>query len=365
MWGGGAGLNSFVEGARHSHALGTHISNNTRSLASAPLSRTSTCSAHRGPSATTTGAPLGSLARASLRWPSLARSQPTDGKDWWSQDDQSVHLHNALWASAVSTAAGGAMRWWWHEFDQHGAYNHLAPVSRFVQRLPLLDRQWVYIPLPPIAGPGGPPRTRSCSIPPKPGHFPVGSGEVLDHAVTHTAGTCQQRCCNNSQCAGYVFTTSQIERDYPPCRLGGPCCWLKAGVSVIEPSPNCTAGLMVPPLAPGVWTVGAGVMVGAPRATGNIGGTDAHNDTVAVWLYNQAHTWGSQSDPAATAMVGPVNITLAGFEPGKSFTLTVVDPYTGSDAGDKRTVLASSNGQLALVIPKFSRDIAAIVAVSR
>lgn len=29
-----------------------------------------------------------------------------DGALWWSVDPESVHLHNALWASAVSTSAG-------------------------------------------------------------------------------------------------------------------------------------------------------------------------------------------------------------------------------------------------------------------
>ena len=68
------------------------------------------------------------------------RSFPRTGTEWWREDAANVHLHNALWASAVSTAAGGPAHWWWNEFDDHDAYTELLPVRRFVDRLPAAKR---------------------------------------------------------------------------------------------------------------------------------------------------------------------------------------------------------------------------------
>lgn len=52
------------------------------------------------------------------------------------QDRQLVHFHNAVWASALSGAAGTAAFWWWEQLDQMGAYRHYRPLADFVADIP-------------------------------------------------------------------------------------------------------------------------------------------------------------------------------------------------------------------------------------
>ena len=146
----------------------------------------------------------------------LSAGGSNDAIIWWRDDVASVHLRNALWASVVSTAAGGAMHWWckrhdtagiWvaffqecqryllstgHEFDDHNAYQHFAPVKRFVDRLPLLRRHWRHTP---IWRSNESLPERSCSLPSEPGHFPKSEGHVITNFAGGNPETCQQHCC--------------------------------------------------------------------------------------------------------------------------------------------------------------------------
>ena len=50
-----------------------------------------------------------------------------------------VHLHNALWTSALSGLSGTVMAWWWEDIDARDAYRCYRGVSAFVRRIPWLD----------------------------------------------------------------------------------------------------------------------------------------------------------------------------------------------------------------------------------
>ncbi len=49
-----------------------------------------------------------------------------------------VHLHNALWASALSGLSGTVMAWWWEDIDARDAYGRYRAVSGFARRVPWL-----------------------------------------------------------------------------------------------------------------------------------------------------------------------------------------------------------------------------------
>ena len=160
-------------------------------------------------------------------------------------------------------------------------------------------------------------------------HFPLNQGRAIAHFRGGNASWCQQQCCGTATCTGWIFTTAQTGRasTVAPCNLGGACCWLKSGVTSMEPAANCTAGLSRPTPPPEV-AVGGMAMVGATlqRAGGTTAtarsATSQHrehvptaaaprNVTAAVWLYNTAHTWKLQPSGAAHAVVGPVVVDLA------------------------------------------------------
>ena len=52
------------------------------------------------------------------------------------QDKEFVHIHNALWASAVSGLAGSACPWFWVAIHKKDMYHHYRPISAFVADVP-------------------------------------------------------------------------------------------------------------------------------------------------------------------------------------------------------------------------------------
>jgi len=48
------------------------------------------------------------------------------------QDNEAVHFHNSLWASAFAGGSGTAMFWWWDQLDKQDAYAHYRPLARFL-----------------------------------------------------------------------------------------------------------------------------------------------------------------------------------------------------------------------------------------
>jgi len=74
---------------------------------------------------------------------------------YMAKDADLVHLHNALWASALSGLAGSAMPWWWDELDRMDVYRLYRPLADFVADIPLNT-----VPLTPLkrVGPGDDPR---------------------------------------------------------------------------------------------------------------------------------------------------------------------------------------------------------------
>ena len=51
---------------------------------------------------------------------------------WMRQDTALRHVHDALWASALSGLAGTAMFWWWETLEDMGAERCYAPLARFL-----------------------------------------------------------------------------------------------------------------------------------------------------------------------------------------------------------------------------------------
>ncbi|MBC7328956.1 DUF5060 domain-containing protein [bacterium] len=52
------------------------------------------------------------------------------------KDEELLHFHDALWASALSGLSGTAMFWWWEKLDMMNAYHHYKPLSIFTSDIP-------------------------------------------------------------------------------------------------------------------------------------------------------------------------------------------------------------------------------------
>ncbi|MFP4058139.1 MAG: hypothetical protein ACLF0G_14825 [Candidatus Brocadiia bacterium] len=55
------------------------------------------------------------------------------------KDTGFVHLHNALWASALSGLASTVMHWYWDDIHKRDLYGHYRPVAAFVADIPFAD----------------------------------------------------------------------------------------------------------------------------------------------------------------------------------------------------------------------------------
>ncbi len=51
-------------------------------------------------------------------------------------DSDYTHLHNALWASALSGFSSTVMSWWWDDVHKKDQYHHYKPISAFVKDIP-------------------------------------------------------------------------------------------------------------------------------------------------------------------------------------------------------------------------------------
>jgi hypothetical protein len=52
------------------------------------------------------------------------------------KDEELLHFHDALWASALSGLSGTTMFWWWEKLDEMNAYRHYKPLSLFISDIP-------------------------------------------------------------------------------------------------------------------------------------------------------------------------------------------------------------------------------------
>jgi len=62
------------------------------------------------------------------------------------KDPHFLHLHNALWAGALSGLSGTVMHWFWDDIDRRNLYGLYTPIARFVAMIP-----WTTAELQPIA----------------------------------------------------------------------------------------------------------------------------------------------------------------------------------------------------------------------
>lgn len=58
-------------------------------------------------------------------------------------DKLGIHLHNALWASCLSGAAGAPMLWWWDDYvDPNDLYYHYRALGRFLKDVDWAGQAW-------------------------------------------------------------------------------------------------------------------------------------------------------------------------------------------------------------------------------
>lgn len=69
---------------------------------------------------------------------------PTGGNNRLNKLDRTgIHLHNALWASSLSGAAGAPMLWWWDDYvEPNDLYYHYRALGRFLEGVDWPGQPW-------------------------------------------------------------------------------------------------------------------------------------------------------------------------------------------------------------------------------
>ncbi len=321
------------------------------------------------------------------------------------RDPAATYLHNALWASIVSGAAGTAMTWWWDNFiDPQDLYHHFTPVARFtadvrfnrrpVRPANVLRLQYADPNVPPRYGdvalegttaswaehPVNQPRTFTVNAEGKPDHpellsrlaHGVGNHRDKHNPVTFvvtypTSGRFVVTVSGVSGHGGAGLTiqlddTVVLEKQFPDTapdntdtmyQYDGPYAIdVSAGQHRITTENTGAdwfyAGYrfekLVPLSGPNLRVVGL-----------------QWTDLILLWLQNRNHTWHRQWTAAGSEASAALNV-----EPGGKLTLSDVptgryrstwyDTYSGETIGE--AVERARNGKLTLITPPIEKDIA-------
>jgi len=62
--------------------------------------------------------------------------------EYLAKDARYLHLHDALWASAMAGLSGGAMAWWWEDLDRKDRYGVYEGLAAFVADIPFPEARF-------------------------------------------------------------------------------------------------------------------------------------------------------------------------------------------------------------------------------
>ena len=93
-----------------------------------------------------------------------------------------------------------------------------------------------------------------------------------------------------------------------------------------------------------------------------VGTANNQNQTVAVWLSNAVHIWGSQNTAAGKAQMPPTEVKI-GFVSAGSYNVEIVSTSDGSTISSDQISVGAA-GVLSISFPSFVGDVAALAILS-
>ncbi len=312
-------------------------------------------------------------------------------------DPDGINLHNGIWASALSGAAGSAMCWWCDRVDQMDLYNHYRALARFARGVQwptegfvparatvqssASDRRFVPLKLPAV------PRYTDSTV----GEFVVAANGVQSdadqvpgvlfapdrrgehgapafHVDYPVAGSFTVRVVAVAPDARLEITLDgepALVGDLPVENVPG-----KASIYLDEyemwqctydedftiPVPAGKHVIRVSNSLPGQSWIRVlhyelgGYVPARPRALGLAGKTQA-----LLWIQNPQSTWGNEIRGLAPEPVVGATLILQDARPGKC-RVEWWDTYTGQPIGRQTQRVADAS--VTLAVPTFERDIA-------
>jgi len=304
-----------------------------------------------------------------------------------------VHLHNGLWASALSGDAGTAMTWWWDSYvEPRQLYHHFGALSRFLAGVDWAHCRPAAVSLAFPAGTSWQPadlllQPKAASWDPHPSNQPrqyrVGrDGRVSDqellsqvlHGVTNhprehnpptflvdypAPGAFEVLVTGVSGWGGanlrmMLDGETRLSADFPDTA--------PADHETMQQF-NRAYRIAVPagPHRITVENTGADWAFVAYRFVGYLTSPQlrvvalADQHSALLWLQNPAHTWWNVAQGQEIKPLPPVRVTLDGLADG-TYQVAWWDTYQGQPTG--RQEAAARRGRLSFTTPRLTTDIA-------
>lgn len=314
------------------------------------------------------------------------------------EDTQAIHLHNGIWATALSGDAGTAMTWWWDSYvEPRNLYSHFASAARFLRGTDwlgggykpaaMIDMSFpagtrvepVDLPLYPKAESwrdGGDPANR-------PREYQVGrDGEVSDVAMLSRVlhGIVNHPDWHNPP----TFVVDYAQPAAFEVVVGGVSGWGGANLRIrLDGEVRLSADF--PDTAPADHETmhqydeayRIDVPAGKHRITVENEGADwayvsyrfaayvttpdvrvvglANADSAMLWLQNRANTWWNAAQGKQVKPVPPVVISIGELRDGE-YTIEWWDPYAGRRTTRDR--VQATGRRLTIRTPEIARDVA-------
>jgi len=312
------------------------------------------------------------------------------------EDKQAIHLHNGIWATALSGDAGAAMTWWWDQYVEPGnLYHHFAALSRFLRDVSWAKEKYHPATVESITFPPGTPlQPTDLTVDPKiaswdkhpanqPREYRVSRDGTIDnfdrlsrllhgvvnHPAEHNPPTFIVDYPTDGAFDVIVDGVSGWGGANLRVRLDGET-KLSADFPDTKPDDHETmrqydkAYRIEVPAGPHRITVeneGNDWAFVSYRFVGYVTAPDVRvvgltNATSALlWIQNRANTWWNAAQGIAVKPVPPVAVALSGFSDG-DYSVEWWDAYAGVRIETDHA--KSSNGRLTIQTPGITRDIA-------
>jgi len=312
------------------------------------------------------------------------------------KDEQAVHLHNGIWATALAGDAGTAMTWWWDSYvEPRNLYHHFAALARFLRGTDWIKGRYAPAQVEGTAFPAGAPvPPTDVTVEPKaaswekspanqPREYRVGRDGVISDA--EQLSRVLHGVVNHPQ----EHNPPTFVVDYPAAgafevAIDGVSGWGGANLRIrLDGEQRLSADF--PDNAPDdhetmrqydrVYRIE--VPAGPHRITVENQGKDwafisyrfvgyvtapdvrviglASADSALLWIQNKAHTWWNVLHGANVEAVPPFALTIGGMRDGE-YAVQWWDPYAGVPIMTTRGT--ARGGRLVVNAPEIARDLA-------
>ncbi len=299
-----------------------------------------------------------------------------DGGTLSTDDPNGVHIHNAIWATALNGAMGSAMTWWWDDYiEPQNLYYHYKPLSSFLNALTLKDDN--YKPAVSLTSGGG---TTDLTVSP-------GTGFSKAPASAFTIDAAGKISPDASQLSQYIFgSTYNTDNRNPPTftvtyPVAGKFKVVVGSISTTSPmvtvkvdnvqvlnvaavanttySVDITAGshtITVDNLGIDWFNVSSYVFTNIGSPTSSYAIKSADKNKAAGWLLNTQYNWQYiKNNGAAPPVISGAKLALPGMNNGQY----TIDFYSCSTGLVTSTMSAAvTNDTLSVALPSVAWDVA-------